>query len=515
MNFPMITAACAALAVTALAQAPQDASFSKADESLRAKLEASTKELEALRAELVEKKVELNTELSKATLELSQAREEFQNTERTLATSKLEVTNLRDSIKLGEDRVTWLQNLMAEYAKKLKTRMHPAEKAAMKTALTNADLALENKSLSKAEVFEAQLALVDASLDRIENAFGGHRFEGSTVNTATGLIDDGQFLAIGPAVFFTDVTGKVTGTSEFGLGDFPSSRAFSMPEDATAAADVIKSRVGELPLDPTLGDAHRVEAMQETFVEHVQKGGTMMWPIFGLAGIALLIALYKWISLSMIGKPTRREVKALLEDVAEGNFDAATGKARKMKGPAGKMLAIGVDHHDQPRELVEEAMYEQVLTTRLKVNNMLPFIGICAASAPLLGLLGTVIGIIATFRLITEFGSGDVQMLSSGISVALITTKFGLIVAIPSLILHAYLARKARGVIGTMETLAVAFANHLAKRAPKLVRTSSSEGTGGGTIDQGHLRDQVGDIIRDMLGPISGNGNGTTSTQVS
>jgi cytochrome bd-type quinol oxidase subunit 1 len=110
-------------------------------------------------------------------------------------------------------------------------------------------------------------------------------------------------------------------------------------------------------------------------------------------------------------------------------------------------------------------MYEVMLTRRLKLERMLPFISICAASAPLLGLLGTVTGIINTFKLITVFGSGDVKTLSGGISEALITTECGLIVAIPSLLLHAFLSRKARGIISSMETASVAFVNQVSRAA--------------------------------------------------
>jgi biopolymer transport protein ExbB len=127
------------------------------------------------------------------------------------------------------------------------------------------------------------------------------------------------------------------------------------------------------------------------------------------------------------------------------------------------MLATGVDHLSAPRDLIEEVMYEGVLTTRLRLQRMLPFIAICAAAAPLLGLLGTVTGIINTFKLITVFGTGDVKTLSGGISEALITTEYGLMVAIPSLLLHAFLSRKARGVIDQMERAAVAFANQVSK----------------------------------------------------
>jgi biopolymer transport protein ExbB len=106
------------------------------------------------------------------------------------------------------------------------------------------------------------------------------------------------------------------------------------------------------------------------------------------------------------------------------------------------MLAAGVEHLREPRDLIEEVMYEEVLTTRLRLQNMLPFIAICAAAAPLLGLLGTVTGMINTFKLITVFGTGDVKTLSGGISEALITTKFGLIVAVPSLLLPPFFPAK-------------------------------------------------------------------------
>jgi len=124
---------------------------------------------------------------------------------------------------------------------------------------------------------------------------------------------------------------------------------------------------------------------------------------------------------------------------------------------------VGVEQMHHPRELIEEVMYEYVLATRLKAQRFLPFIAITAASAPLLGLLGTVTGIINTFQMITVFGTGDVKTLSGGISEALVTTEFGLIVAIPSLLLHAWLSRKARGYSDLMERAAVAFANEVDK----------------------------------------------------
>ena len=89
----------------------------------------------------------------------------------------------------------------------------------------------------------------------------------------------------------------------------------------------------------------------------------------------------------------------------------------------------------------------------------MPLIAIASATAPLLGLLGTVTGMIHTFKLINLFGTGNAKTLASGISEALVTTEFGLIVAIPALIMHALLSRKIQGIKSTMEMTSLAFVN--------------------------------------------------------
>jgi biopolymer transport protein ExbB len=118
---------------------------------------------------------------------------------------------------------------------------------------------------------------------------------------------------------------------------------------------------------------------------------------------------------------------------------------------------------------VEEILYESMLNTQPRLERYLNVIAVTAAIAPLLGLLGTVTGIIKTFKLMNVFGAGDPKPLISGISEALITTELGLILAIPALILHALLSRKVAGVLARMEKLGVAFMNSLARGNRKLV----------------------------------------------
>jgi biopolymer transport protein ExbB len=123
------------------------------------------------------------------------------------------------------------------------------------------------------------------------------------------------------------------------------------------------------------------------------------------------------------------------------------------------MLVTGIEHAGEKRGVIEELLFEKILRVRPRLERFLPFLAITAAAAPLLGLLGTVVGMIRTFQLITIFGTGDAKSLSSGISEALITTAEGLIVAIPVLILHGALSRMAKRKLGLLEELSVAFVN--------------------------------------------------------
>ena len=118
-----------------------------------------------------------------------------------------------------------------------------------------------------------------------------------------------------------------------------------------------------------------------------------------------------------------------------------------------------MDNYKVKSTNLEEILFEKILSAQPTLERFLPFMALTAASAPLLGLLGTVTGMIKTFTLITIFGTGDAKSLSSGISEALVTTELGLIVAIPSLILHGLLSRMAKQKVGDLEQISVSFIN--------------------------------------------------------
>jgi len=435
---------------------PSEPSFEGASGTVRQELEASLSELAALREQIKSEKIPLSRRLSELESELSRVRQEFQETSRKVDRSTLDLSNLRTEIEQRQQEAGYLSNLFGEYIRNFESRIHIAELQRYGEPLEGARLAPENSALSPQEVYQAQIDVLKLSVERLDEALGGTTFEGAALDDSR-LVRKGVFLLVGPAALFRSADGQHVGTAEQTLGSQePAIIAFSDPEETLAASELVQKGEGIFPLDPTLGNAHKIEATEDTFLEHVEKGGPVMVPIFALAGLALLVALYKFFALAFLPRPSRKQIDGLLDAVGRQDEQAMAQKAAALRGPVGKMLAAGIEHIREPRDLIEEVMFEAVLTTRLKLQRMLPFIATCAASAPLLGLLGTVTGIINTFKLITVFGSGDVKTLSGGISEALITTKFGLIVAVPSLLVHAFLSRKARGVIDQMEKAAVA-----------------------------------------------------------
>jgi len=455
--------AASLLHAPALAQGEGSPAFEAATDSVQRRLASAVAELSALRTRIADEKLPLARRMSELEAELAAAREEFQQTSRALDGRAVDLSKLTADITRLENEEVYLSNLFGEYVRNFEAGLHIAEADRYEAALEAARLAAENDDLARVDVYEAQADLLDASLERLIDVLGGTRFPGEALDTERRVVA-GEFVNVGPATVFRSEDGAAVGVVEQRLGSLePSLVAFRDPADQAAAAALVQSGRGLIPFDPTLGNASKIESTEDTFLEHVQKGGPVMIPIFALAGAAMLVALLKWISFLFVRTPSRARVQKLYEAVAQRDEAAVNTAVERIKGPVGRMLKAGVESLREPRELVEEVMYEVVLTSRLKLERFLPFVAISAASAPLLGLLGTVTGIINTFKLITVSGSGDVKSLSGGISEALITTEFGLIVAIPSLLLHAFLSRKARGVVGKMETAAIGLVNQLGK----------------------------------------------------
>jgi biopolymer transport protein ExbB len=133
--------------------------------------------------------------------------------------------------------------------------------------------------------------------------------------------------------------------------------------------------------------------------------------------------------------------------------------ARYTGKPVARVVAAGLEYCHMQREAMENALQEAILREIPPMERFLSTLGMLAAIAPLLGLLGTVTGMIDTFHVITRHGTGDPRMMSGGISEALVTTMLGLSVAIPIMLSHTLLNRAVDKRIGQMEEKAVALIN--------------------------------------------------------
>ncbi len=207
--------------------------------------------------------------------------------------------------------------------------------------------------------------------------------------------------------------------------------------------------VAPFALDPTRGQILSLLVQTPNLQERIDQGGVVGYIIIGLGVIALVVALERLIVLAMVSAKVRRQTRS--PDNPGNN-------------PLGRVLQV---YHANPRadvETLELKLAEAVLKETPGLNRALLFLKIIAVVAPLLGLLGTVTGMIVTFQAITLFGTGDPKLMAGGISQALVTTVLGLCVAIPTVLLHAVVASRARRLTQILEEQATGMVAEQAER---------------------------------------------------
>lgn len=442
---PMVGAA-ASLDVVA-AGANEDLAKSLAD------LATLREQIEAERTPLARQMHDLEDQVLADRAKLETARRSADNQLIELNVLKAEVRGLSNEVATAE-------GLLSAYREAFNTRLQVSEASRYDAAVRAAAAARDAAGEKPQARLAGQLELLRTGMDRLERIIGGEVFEGSALNPA-GKLEHGQFVLLGPTAAFASSDGETAGIATLRL-NAPEPEVIATPADqAQGIRELAQSGKGTFPVDASLGNAVKIQATQDSLVVHIEKGGPVMVPILLLGFTALGIFLFKWLQVGRVRVASPSDLTVILAALDLGDEQKAASHARKLSGPVGDMLASAISHFRERKEYVEEVMYEKMLETRPRLEKLLPFLALSAAAAPLLGLLGTVTGMINTFNMITVFGTGDPKTLAGGISEALITTEFGLVVAIPSLLLHAILSRKVKGVLGSMEQTTVAFINGL------------------------------------------------------
>ena len=241
-------------------------------------------------------------------------------------------------------------------------------------------------------------------------------------------IGDFNLIANGKYYNFLAETGKVVELSRQPAARFTS-----------AARDLEQAAAGEVVsfgVDPTRGQLLSLLVQAPSLRERIDQGREVGYLIIVLGAFGIAIVIYKMITLSMTSSKVRAQIRS---------------GTPSPDNPLGRVLMAYEENKTVDVETLELKLDEAILKETPALERGLTIIKIISAVAPLFGLLGTVTGMIATFQAITLFGTGDPKLMANGISQALVTTVLGLVVAIPTLLLHSFVAGMSKRVIHVLE----------------------------------------------------------------
>ncbi len=217
-------------------------------------------------------------------------------------------------------------------------------------------------------------------------------------------------------------------------------------------------------MDISRGAALRQLTHELSLLDQIPKGGPIIWPILIIFAIGILIIIERLFFLFRIRCNGNDLVKRIEDSAIADTWKNAITFIEKMrKKPMARVLEAGLLSRCEARENLENSLQEAILKEIPPMERFLSTLGMLAAIAPLLGLLGTVTGMIETFHIITLYGTGDPRLMSGGISEALVTTMLGLSVAIPLMLAQTLLNRSVDRHIGELEEKAVTLVNIILK----------------------------------------------------
>lgn len=344
---------------------------------------------------------------------------------------------------------------LTEFRRGVETRMSAAQLQRHGEILEEIDTALasDEEATTTLGALSPTLELLRAVVvdDLPSRSFPGYALD------ERGRVLKGRFVRAGPTTLFIDEAGTRGGVA---MTD-PVGEALLFDElrerEARHIREWFEGSRDTAPVDVSGGALLRIADARISIWERMLQGGVVMIPLVIVGAACLVVAIWRYIALRRMEIDIDPILTRILERLRAGDRAGARTEAEQVVAPWRDVLVDAVDHVGADRAYLEEILQDRIVMQGPKVSQHLGALAISAAAAPLLGLLGTVTGMIHTFQLITVFGTGDARSLSGGISEALITTQFGLIIAVPALLAHAYLARRAKGLMAGLEQAAIRF----------------------------------------------------------
>jgi biopolymer transport protein ExbB len=414
---------------TAVAPAP---SMGTAAGVIMQEIQSSSKDLSTLRETIANEKIPLTKRLSQLEDELGEARRDYDKTRRSVDNRNLELNTLKTEGKLRQDEAGYVSSLLDEYARSFEGRVHVSEIDSYKTTVESALLAPQNKDLDPTQKFDRQLALVETSAKRLGNLIGGARFEGSAIDSQ-GTVAQGRFALVGPVALFASTDGQTAGLALPRSGSSkPAVHAFEEKGATEKLASLVSSGTGDLPLDPTMGGALKALIAKGNLWGYFKKGGPIMWPLLALAVLAVTVIFERLMFLALEkGRRSHRTITAVMGALEQGNPEEAIRAGEKSKDFVARALTYALRHR---RKSLSDALMRSSAQEMVRYTRGIALMDTVVTMAPLLGLLGTVTGMISAFGMLGGSELSAPTAITGGIAEALIATTFGLGIAVTALI---------------------------------------------------------------------------------
>src|SRR5262245_3878451 len=332
------------LAPRAIAASEPD-SLKAATGSAQSDLDQALRDLSALRERISAEKLPLTKKVGELEEQLAAVRRRQDEVARTQDTASLEVTNLESAMKLRQDEMTYIGNLLDEYARGFDTGLHVGERPRYHDAVAGALDAAKNADLPLEEKLRRQTELLRGSLGRVEDMLGGTRFDGEAVDPQ-GTVERGKFAMIGPVMLFAGAGGA----AGLALPQAGSDRAAVRPLEENLAAGIAAiATAGEglLPLDPSRGGALQELVSRWSLIETFRKGGPIRWPLLVVSILAVSVSLERLVFLALTRKKRdKRVVEAIFARLEVGDVTGAIEAGKNSEDYIARALTYALKHRE-------------------------------------------------------------------------------------------------------------------------------------------------------------------------
>ncbi len=408
--------------------------------------DAYEKEYAFLKAQKAELETRLTTDSTQHDADLLKAKTKVVNLQQTLL-------DLNKKVDLDKERLAKLSTKLSESEDNGDITGNVVNQARLTLEEYGVKVSEDNAT---ADTDKLKQAFTDASklyvkLSSLQNTKGqfylpdGKRVEGDIVKV-------GNVAAYG-------ISAEATGAlAPAGNGTYKLWNAVGSSDDAKALfAKELRESIDFFTYENLDKEVDYVK--EKTISGTVEGGGTIGYIILVLGAFGLLLLIFRAFKLLKANSNVQEITDIVVNKVESGEGHEALDAIKGYEGSTARVIKSALRNINKNREHVEDIIMENILNESSQIDKFGNFVLVIAAVAPLMGLLGTVTGMIETFDVITEFGTGDPKLLSGGISAALVTTMLGLIVAIPLLLLGNLLSGWAQSIKDSMEQNALHIVN--------------------------------------------------------